>query len=388
MKKVSRDVRAVLAFRAVSSFMLIMPIMVPFLKENGLTMAEVYALQSAFSVAVSILEIPFGHLADRFGRKPVLVFGAVCEVVGFAVYSASSDFWGFFAAEMILAFTASSVSGAAPAILFDTLAEEHREGLYKKMEGRSLALSVFFEGVGSLLGGLLALASMRAPIIAQAFVGILIVILALCVHEPERKRIAKDWKESFCRVIGAFRAHPETSWVIAVSATVSASTITVVWCMQPLFAEWGVPVWTYGVLWAMMQTTTALFATIADRLEKALGIRTVFVAMATLPVLGYFILATSVSVWAFPVFVCFSFARAMNMPVSRDMVNGTVGSDVRATMLSVQTLVARLVFAVLGPIVGYICDGYSLGTGLAVAGVLYLFMNAVALSGFLRRSAM
>ena len=54
-------------------FMLTMPIIVLFYQENGLSMQDVLTLKGIYSVAVVLLEIPSGYLADVWGRKKSLI---------------------------------------------------------------------------------------------------------------------------------------------------------------------------------------------------------------------------------------------------------------------------------------------------------------------------
>ena len=48
-------------------FMLYMPIVVPFYKDNGLGMKDVMLLQGVYSVTIVVLEIPSGYFADVLG---------------------------------------------------------------------------------------------------------------------------------------------------------------------------------------------------------------------------------------------------------------------------------------------------------------------------------
>ena len=51
--------------------MLIMPIVVLFFQENGLSLQEVMILQGIYSFMVAVMEIPSGYLADVFGADIV-----------------------------------------------------------------------------------------------------------------------------------------------------------------------------------------------------------------------------------------------------------------------------------------------------------------------------
>ena len=58
-------------------FMIVMPIVVIFFQENGLSLQEVMILQGMYSFMVAIMEIPSGYLADVFGRKNTLILGGI-----------------------------------------------------------------------------------------------------------------------------------------------------------------------------------------------------------------------------------------------------------------------------------------------------------------------
>ena len=72
--------------------MLYMPIVVPFYESNGLMMKDIMILQAVYSIAIVILEVPSGYLADVWGRKKTLLLGAIMGVIGFATYGVSHGF--------------------------------------------------------------------------------------------------------------------------------------------------------------------------------------------------------------------------------------------------------------------------------------------------------
>ena len=58
-------------------------------------------LQAVYSIAIGVLEIPSGYLADVIGRRKTLILGAIFGTLGFATYSFSYGFLGFLIAEVI-----------------------------------------------------------------------------------------------------------------------------------------------------------------------------------------------------------------------------------------------------------------------------------------------
>src|SRR3989338_1957720 len=97
---------------ALSGFLLIMPIIVPFYQENGLNVTQLFLIQAAFSIAIVLLEIPSGYFADIYVIKNSIVFGLLVWALGCWIYAFSYSFLGFLISELILGVGVAFVSGA------------------------------------------------------------------------------------------------------------------------------------------------------------------------------------------------------------------------------------------------------------------------------------
>lgn len=82
------------------------------LKSSGLNFLEINLVNACFMILVFLFEVPTGSFADVFGHKKSFVAGLALEGAGLAVYFFARSFWGFVAAEIILAFAASLQSGS------------------------------------------------------------------------------------------------------------------------------------------------------------------------------------------------------------------------------------------------------------------------------------
>ncbi len=356
-------------------FLLLIPILVLFFQENGLTMKEIMLLQSAFSVGLFVFEIPSGYFADVIGRRHSLIIGSVISSMAFGWYCFADSFWGFLGVEMLLGLGSSFISGTDSAIIYDTLIQLDREQDYAQIEGRMLSISSMSEGVASIVGGLLAMISLRTPLYYEAALMLLTIPLSLSFIEPERRKFeAKQGNLYGIFQIVRFALHEdiEVKWLIIYSSLTGASTLTMVWFIQPYFTQVDLPLGLFGVVWATLQFSVSFFALYAHRLEKKLGRRTSLVSLIFLSVLGYALVATFSSLWAIGFLVIFYFIRGFSNPIFRTYINRLVTSDRRATVLSVKSLVGRSIFAVIGPFIGWTMDLYSLSTALFIAGGIYL----------------
>ncbi len=381
-KNVDSNVWKLYLIKAVKSGMFSIPIIVLFFKENGLSMKEILLLQSLFSIVVISLELPTGRFADRVSRKISILIGGIMATIGYILYSLSYTFWGFLCAEAILGVGLSFVSGADSAMLYDTLLEREAESEYKKVQGKSDSVGMISEGVTSIIGGALALISLRFPLYWDAGLTFLMVPLALTLAEPKVHR-AENAESIFVQTWKLLKFslndHKELKWLIFYSAIIGASTLTMVWFIQTYWVATNVPLKFFGVLWATLQFSAAFFSWRAHSIEKYLGRKKSLIMLIVFPVVGYFVLSTSLFIWLNVFMLLFYVTRGINNPVISDYINGLVSSEIRASILSVKNLIGRLVFSLVGPFVGWINDMISLQMALAISGSIFMVSGMIAL---------
>ncbi|MDE2367045.1 MAG: MFS transporter, partial [Betaproteobacteria bacterium] len=78
----------------------------------------------AYGLTQAILQIPFGWLSDRFGRKPVIYGGLILFAVGSFVAASATDIYGVIFGRIIQG--AGAISAAVMALAADLTREEHR----------------------------------------------------------------------------------------------------------------------------------------------------------------------------------------------------------------------------------------------------------------------
>ena len=353
-------------------FLLLMPVLVLFYQENGLSLHDVFRVQAFYSVCVIVFEVPSGYLADRLGRRRSMLAGVLCAAAGFWVYAFSTALPHFLAAQFCIALGASLISGSDAALLYDTLIELDRQDEYQKRAGRLGSIGNFSEGVAGLVGGLLALVSLRTPLYGQALVVLAAVPLVWSLVEPGRHRAVQAPPSMLGVVRYALHGDAEVKWLILYSSLVGTSTLTVVWLVQPYLKEAGLALAYFGAAWALLQFSVGFFSYHAHRIEGWLGRRAALVALIPLSGAAYLALGHFQSLWAAVFLLVFYLVRGVNGPVLGDYINRQVDSQVRATVLSVKSLVGRLMFAGLGPAVGWASDAYSLATAFSGCGVFFL----------------
>jgi MFS family permease len=358
-------------------FNLVMPIVVLFYQDNGLSMSQIFLLKSIYSVAMVVTELPSGYLADVWGCRRTLLFGAVMGTIGIIIYSISSDFASFAVAEVILGVGFSFVSGADSAMLYDSLKAEKRENEYIKFEGRITSAGNFAEALAGVAGGLLATISLRTPYYFQIFVAAIAIPAAFFLKEPKhvQERIHLKMKEILAIVRLTYQ-QPVMRSAILISSFTGAATLTYAWFVQPYFEKAGVPVAVFGILWTLLNLSTGVFSMYSYQIERWLGRKNTLLLIVILLSLGFILTSVEISLAGIAILFGFYMVRGLATPVLKDYINQYTDSQVRATILSVRNFEIRIIFAAVGPVLGYLTDTFSLQTALMVAGISY-FVAAI-----------
>lgn len=359
-------------------FMLIMPVVALFYTENGLDELDIYLLQAIYSLGVAIMEIPSGYMADIIGRKKSMVLGAFLGTFGFILYTFSASFSEFLVAEIILGLGASFISGSDSALLYDSLAESSDQHLYLRYEGRVTAFGNLAETGAAICGGLIAaLLSYRAVYGAQAIIAAIAIPASLMLVEPRRDGVIS--KPSFKQIVSichnALFVNLKLSAAILLSSTVGTATLCMAWTSQVYFVTHDLDEMTITPIWVLLNLTVALVSAFSQRIINFLGMRFSLILLILFIPAGYLFLGVVPLAVGITTLFLFYILRGYATPLLKDLTNGYCDSSVRATVLSVRSLIIRVGFALLGPCIGIISRGFSLSSALVSAGIILLVLT-------------
>lgn len=379
---VGSNIWKLFALKILRGNMLFMPTIVLFFQENGLSMFEVFLLQTFFGVAIFTLEIPSGYFADRFGRRNAILIGAIATFVSFVIYSFAFDFWTMLVAEMLLGFGFAFTSGADSALLYDSLKATESHSSYRRVEGRLQGMYTLSEAIGSVLGGYLALLSLRAPLIAQAIIDVFPILIALSLYEINRHGGATEVRSWSMRqiVVDTLHTNVYLRWLITFYAVTTTAGLVMVWFRQSYFELLQLPLYMYGYVWAALMMVVSVGNLLSDKMAHTFGERRVLVLIVALGVFAFALLNLPPTVWVLSALVLLALMRGLLDPVASAMIQREARSEIRATVLSVRSFAARALFSIVGPFIGWAADMYSLAFAFAATGILFTVFASVFLA--------
>jgi len=355
----------------------------------GLSLTQILLLQGIFSVAMLVMEYPSGYLSDRIGYRAALNLAALLGIAGWGLYAVASSFAGVLAAEIILGFSISFISGSDSALLFESLKASGEEEQYAHHQGRMSGLGQIGESCGAIFAGLLYAAAPLLPFFIQVGVWMLILLVTRTLIEPERhiETTISHLREAWRSTRFALYENKRLRYLILLNLVLGLASYYPVWLIQPYMQDGGVPLAWFGPIWAGANLSVALFALISNRCHLRLGDRSMLTTFLLLVLAGYLGLGLVGGLWGFLFYYLLTSMRGLRGPMLLNHTQQQIPSSNRAGILSLQSLCFRICFVATGPLIGMLADQVGVqktflwigaGFALALPPAVWLFLRQPA----------
>lgn len=354
------QIRLYLIYRALQGAVFVVPILVTYWRLHGLTLLEVMILQTAFALALALLEVPSGVIADRFGRRRSLIASALVLSSGALVYCHVSSFSGFLLAEVLIAVGCSLSSGIEAAWLFEQLSKLKREGEYSRVYGRGTSVFLVSLGLSNIIGGLVASIDLKLPFFMMLGSFMLLIPVTLSMEESRKESASKKGLVESLLDVGRLVSRDSVMiWLFSYSALILCASQVAFWLYQPLFEVRSIELQYYGWIYASFNLVAAVVASQVEKLKARLGVRQLLQMLWLLNLLGYLLLGFV------DTNLCFCFAwlhqivRGVYRTVISEVIQERVSDEQRASVLSVQGLTGFLAQSAATLIAGVIADSFG-----------------------------
>lgn len=381
--KTARNIRVYYFYMGLFQ-LIIGPILTLYLLNKGLRFTEIMVLQSFFSVAVVVLEVPSGAVGDLVGRRFSLFLAGIFMAFGAIGYITGTRFWQFMIGETLFACGMSLKSGSDTAIVYDSLKKLGDEKAFATVQGKGESFALASQIIGSVISGFVYTIHPELPLVISACLLLSSAIAALFFHEI--KTFEHDTKPGYIRQIqmsGLFLlSHKRVRSIVLYSIFFYVFFRVGFWYYQPYFQETKIQPEYFGLIFALFNVAATLSARYAGKLiHKTKGKS--MILLSILMAASFILLGITRLPFGF-IFICLQqVARGLQIPVFMKYINKHIPSNQRATIISCSSLLKNLAAAVAFPLVGVFMDridavSINLYTGLLMLpGVIffYFFLN-------------
>ena len=381
-QKMTANIRKYYLFQLFNNLAFFSPVIVLFWQSNGLNMTQMMLLQSIYSIGVVILELPTGAFADYFGKRKSLIIGALFWAIGTFWYGISHHFWQFVIGELTAGIGAAFISGADRAYIHQILRSAQREGDFKKVEGRARSIIQTAQALGSFLGGFIASISLGLTLVATSFANFIGFLVGFSF--PKTKvELPREEKTEYLSIIKEslklVKNHQKLLWLTLFFAFFNALVWPLIFLSQQYLKVLGVPVFLFGIVFALFNIISAIGSAFTHRFEE-LTKNNSFLIISIISVVSLFLLGSFPSIYIIPLWSLFVTFAFMNQTIISDQVLKIIPSEKAATILSFQSLLRRLIYAAIGPVLGMASDSYGINKAIVGYSIFMLITLGLILS--------
>ena len=187
-KKAALTLSSVFALRMLGLFMLLPVFSIVGQKLTGYTPALIGLAIGAYGLTQAIFQIPFGWMSDRFGRKPIILFGLVLFAIGSLVAAFSDHIYGVIVGRLLQG--CGAIASAIMALAADLSRDEQRTKIMASIGmsiGAAFAIAMI---IGPGLTMLVGLKGLFAIIASLAFVAMLVIYFL--TPNPDNQFVQRD----------------------------------------------------------------------------------------------------------------------------------------------------------------------------------------------------
>lgn len=165
----------------------IVPIVPSFARSFGVSQAAAGLVISVYGLGRLLFDLPMGGLAERLGRRKVIITGEIVTAIGSLLCAVAGSFWQLLLFRFVSGVGAATVLTGAQVVLADITTPQTRA----RMMNIYQAVFLCAVGIGPSIGGVVADAfGDRAPFYLFAILGVLAA--AICFFQvPETRERAR-----------------------------------------------------------------------------------------------------------------------------------------------------------------------------------------------------
>lgn len=358
------------------------PIWVIFLLDKNFTLQQIVFADMIFRGSIVVLEFPLGVLGDRIGRKFTYFSGAILGVVTYLLLLITTSFLLLALCWIMWAFFWSMISGTNTAYRYELLTTESNSAQNIRLFGLFNSIAAFSLVLSHSSAGFLYEINPGLPIIINIIFALIAGLMILTLPKIPRKKIHKT-SNSLLEIWQAFlvlvKKEKKLLATLLLLAIWTAFHWTPTLLYQPLLKSLGMGPESFGIIFALFTGMGIVSGFIAGKITDKFG-------KIPLIVLGIILQVIAVGLTAFArgiflaIFgiVLLRFAFFLCEPVLSIILNENLTNEIRASVISLISLMASIIMIFSRPLVGLTADHYTVKFAFGVwfvMGILFMLIS-------------
>lgn len=378
---IRRQMRLYYAYVALSNLSMISVVMNLYLAHLGFSLYQIGILLGVLQVGNTVLEIPTGFVADRFGNRASLIFALALQMAAYALMPLAGALPAMAAVMVLLALANTLTTGCASAIVTNALLAEGRSDQLTDLSARSGVIFYLCYGVAALASGWLSEQGYEL-VIALSVACLAGALAAVALMREARAGGEKDGGDA-----RPIRVREAARYVVSNRPALYYALVegAVAWSMVPvddfynnyLHDFLGIPLPLVGVVVAAQFVAASLAGLLSSRLARHVpeGLVARVGPAATVAVFLCFALAPDPRA-AIALYLLGLAAFRLTNPVRSKLLSLGVDARFRVTVASFNSIAISLLSAVSQPIFGWLSGALDMRAAMVVLMAITLVLLA------------
>ncbi|NOV03574.1 MFS transporter [Paenibacillus planticolens] len=374
----TKNIRILFAFRFFSSLIPAYVIERLYWEDRGMTVQMVVYTEIIYALTIVLLEVPTGVIADKWGRKNMLVLSALLGCSEFLLLLVATEFWHFALVVFLAGISRSASSGSDNAMLYDTLSLQGVAPQFEKLLGRLNACDFISAILAALCGSFLAgKFDLELNYWLSLVSSAIALFLAFLLVEPPKGSLDTTGKEempSFRTYVTAslrfFRTNPNVTLVLLSGMVTGASMSYIAEFWQLYANRLGTPVLFFGVLSAGIMLLQLPGNLLAYALLRRFSTRRLITFIMAGITLGFIFISVSKNGVGLAAMLIVCLFSGVMEPLAAGYLHHRIDSAMRATIDSFQSLGENVLNTVAGLGFGYFAARYDVFGGYGFIALL------------------
>ncbi|MFS9239440.1 MFS transporter [Streptococcus australis] len=354
-----------------------------FFIQNGLALLQIGLLESIFHGTSLLCEIPSGMLADRFSYKTNLYLARLASIVSsILILFGQGNFWIYAIAMMVNAWSYNFDSGTSTAFLYDSAVEAGQKDRYLQISSFLSGVAEVTRTLGTVVAGFFIHGALAWTYLIAIGLSLLSIFLIFLMKEPESKSSERNHL-TIKRILEVVKQEWQEKPVLFYWMF-TYQLVGTIMCMFYFYYQQKISdlaSWQVSLIMLIGSGFNLLAVYLASQIGKKWNSNQVFPILVAMTGFTLLLVAFKTPFAYLSVYLLTNALYAVYQPIYYNDLQAYLPSSVRATMLSINSMMFSLSMIVIFPLTGWLIDTSGFVAVFLVLGLITLLSFPLLLIG-------
>lgn len=354
-----------------------------FFIQNGLSLLQIGLLESIFHGTSLLCEIPSGMLADRFSYKTNLYLARLSSIgSSILILFGQGNFWIYAIAMMVNAWSYNFDSGTSTAFLFDSAVEAGQKDRYLQISSFLSGVAEVTRTLGTVVAGFFIHGALAWTYYIAIGLSLLSILLIFLMKEPESKSDERNHL-TLKRILEVVKQEWQEKTVLFYWM-LTYQLVGTIMCMFYFYYQQKISdlaSWQVSLIMLIGSGFNLLAVYLASQIGKKWNSNQVFPILVALTGLTLLLVGLKTPFAYLSVYLLTNALYAVYQPIYYNDLQVYLPSSVRATMLSINSMMFSLSMIVIFPLTGWLIDTCGFVAVFLVLGLITFLSFPLLLIG-------